>query len=160
MILNWQEKLSKESNSVLFELFSETDRLNIEPQIYAGNLLYQRGFDPEKLRAAKARLINSIENEFLKKYSTDPNQIKRENTFREVIIRTLIALVLFFLIYHLIEFEFWGIDNKTLAYLIAALNLSPLLYLKNMNERAIQYVQKQLEKKNQLINKINTELLF
>ena len=36
MLANWKEKLNKESNERLFEIFSETDRINVEPQLYCG----------------------------------------------------------------------------------------------------------------------------
>ena len=54
--MDWQNDLKLENDEKLFDIFSDTDRINIEPQIYAGNLLFERGYDLIKLSSAKKKV--------------------------------------------------------------------------------------------------------
>lgn len=60
MIFDWRERLKRKSNQELLQLFSETQRVNIDPQIYAGNLLFERKYKIDLLKERKLELINAI----------------------------------------------------------------------------------------------------
>jgi hypothetical protein len=164
MKLNWKDRLKDESNHRLFELFSEKKRINIDPQIFAGNLLFERKYDLELLKNTKKELIESIDDAFKRKYNTEPHQIKKENIIKELVIRTLLALAVFGIILNSneIRFEFASltIDNIIIAIILGALSFIPLIWLKKSNENAIKKVEKESLKKNNMINKINSELRF
>lgn len=127
MKLNWKDRLKDESNHRLFELFSEKKRINIDPQIFAGNLLFERKYDLELLKNTKKELIESIDDAFKRKYNTEPHQIKKENIIKELVIRTLLALAVFGIILNSneIRFEFASliIDNKIIAIILGHLVL-------------------------------------
>ena len=55
--MDWQNDLKLENDEKLFDIFSDTDRINIEPYIYAGNLLFVRGYDLIKLSSAKKKVV-------------------------------------------------------------------------------------------------------
>lgn len=127
MKLNWKDRLKDESNHRLFELFSEKKRINIDPQIFAGNLLFERKYDLELLKNTKKELIESIDDAFKRKYNTEPHKIKKENIIKELVIRTLLALAVFGIILNSneIRFEFASliIDNKIIAIILGHLVL-------------------------------------
>ncbi|MBS2099517.1 hypothetical protein [Carboxylicivirga linearis] len=93
------------SNKTLFELFSETNRINIEPQLYAGKLLYQRGYDSEKMDNAKKKLIVAIEEQFKQKYYKDEKKIAKETITRELFTRILISSLVFYSFYASSDFS-------------------------------------------------------
>jgi hypothetical protein len=164
MLANWKEKLQKESNQRLFEIFSETERINIEPQIYCGNLLFDRNYDIGDLRKAKHNLINSIENSFKNRYTLDRKKNNRENTIRELTLRIILGLIIITIFYFAPEFDFkFGnliIGSKIIAFVLITLNFLPLLRIKKSNEKSIKRAELENEKKNKQIVKINTELRF
>lgn len=164
MKLNWKDRLKDESNHRLFELFSEKKRINIDPQIFAGNLLFERKYDLESLKNTKKELIESMEDTFKRKYNTEPQKIKKENIIKELIMRTIFALAVFGIIINSneIRFEFASliIDNKIIAIIMGAFSFIPLIWLKKSTENAIKKVEKESLKKNNMINKINSELRF
>ncbi len=164
MKLNWKEDLKKESSTRLFEIFSEKNRINIEPQIFAGNLLFERKYDLKKLKTSKNELIQSIEDAFKKKQNTEPDKIKKENTIREISLRILLAAAIWGVFYnsHPITFNFLSIniDNKIIAVTLIFINFLPLFWLKKSNTKAIRKVEKEIEKKSSLIKKIEIELKF
>lgn len=164
MKLNWKDSFKEENSNRLFEIFAEKTRINIEPQIFAGNILFERDFELEKLKSAKNDLIDSIEDAFNRKYNIDPLKIKKENVIREIILRTLLAIIVFALFYNsstlTINIMSWNIDNKTIALILGLTSFLPLLWLRKSNEKAIKKVEKETEKKDNLIKKIETELRF
>lgn len=164
MKLNWKDRLKDESNHRLFELFSEKKRINIDPQIFAGNLLFERKYDLELLKNTKKELIESINDAFKRKYNTEPQKIKKENIIKELVMRTIFALAVFGIIINSneIKFEFASliIDNKIIAIIMGALSFIPLIWLKKSNENTIKKVERESLKKNNMINKINSELRF
>jgi ABC-type multidrug transport system permease subunit len=113
MFTNWKKKLEKESNQRLFELFSETERINIEPQIYSGNLLFDRDYDVNELRKSKYNLISSIEDSFGKKFTLDKKKNRKENIIRELTFRVSFAMIIFAIFYFAPEFEY-NFENLTL----------------------------------------------
>jgi len=164
MKFNWKDSFKEESSNRLFEIFSEMNRINIEPQIFAGNLLFERKYELEKLKITKNELIDSIEYSFNRKYNTDPKKIRKENVIREIIFRAFMAIIAFAIFYFTSPITFsifsLNIDNKTIAIVLGLTSFLPILWLKKSNERAIKKVEKETEKKNYLIKKINTELKF
>ena len=164
MLANWKEKLNKESNERLFEIFSETDRINIEPQIYCGNLLFDREYDISVLRNAKKNIISSIEKRFKDKYTLDPEKNTRENTIRELILRIIIALMIFLIFYLAPEFGFsfsnLNISSNAIAVLLIILNFLPLLWIRKTSIKSMKKAELENEKKNSILAKINTELRF
>jgi len=164
MKLNWKDRFKQENSNRLFKIFSEKNRINIDPQIFAGNLLFERKYELEKLKIAKNELIESIEDAFKRKYNTEPKKIRKENSIREIILRTLLALVVFGIFYNSSPMSFnvfsLSIDNLTVALIFGLASFLPLFWLKKSNEKAIKKVEKETIKKNNLIKKINTELRF
>lgn len=164
MKLKWKESFKEKSNGRLLEIFSTKKRINIDPQIFAGNLLFDRNFDLETLKSIKKELIKSIEEDFIRKYNTDPKKIKRENLIREIILRTLLAIFVFGIFYYSKPMTFklfnLNIDNKTIAVILGLFNFIPLFWLKKSHEKAIKKVEKDKEKKNNLIKKLNRELKY
>ncbi|RLD66027.1 MAG: hypothetical protein DRI84_05690 [Bacteroidetes bacterium] len=164
MKLNWKDSFKEESNNRLFEIFSEKNRINIDPQIFAGNLLFERKYDLELLKTAKKELIESIEDAFIRKYNTEPKKIRKENLVRELVLRTLLAIIVFGIFYNSSPLSFnlfsLTIDNKTIALILGLASFLPLFWLKKSNEKAIEKVEKEKEKKINLTQKINTELRF
>ena len=132
MIFNWRERLKKMSNQELLQLFSETQRINIDPQLYAGNLLYARNYKIDLLKERKVELIKAVQVAFKNRYHTDPRKIKRENTIREIVIRGFLALMTFISLDYLMHKDglIIGIPNSYYGFLLAALQLFPLLRLK------------------------------
>ena len=164
MKLNWKDSFKGENSNRLFEIFSEKNRINIKPQIFAGNLLFDRNYDLEKLKTAKNKLIESIEDAFKRKYNTDPKKIRKENLIREIILRTLLAIIVFGIFYNSSQMTFnlfsLNMDNKTIAIILGLTSFLPLFWLKKSNNKAIKKVEKEIEKKDNLIKKIETELKF
>ncbi len=164
MKLNWKDSFKEKRSNKLFEIFSEKNRINIEPQIFAGNLLFERKYELEKLKIAKKELIESIEDNFKKKYNLESKEIKKENVIKEIIFRTILSVIIFVIFYKLnsISFSIFSINinNKTFAIILSLISFIPLFWIKKSNEEAIDKVQKAIEKKNNLIKKIETELMF
>ncbi len=137
MKLNWKEDLKKESNNILFEIFSEKNRINIEPQIFAGNLLFERKYDLKKLKIAKKELVLSIESTFKRKHNTDPNKIKKENTIRKIFLQVFLAIVIWRIFYNsspiTLKILSINIDNKIIAVTLIFINFLPLFWLKKSN---------------------------
>jgi len=163
-MINWRARLEKKSNTTLFELFSETYRINIEPQLYAGKLLYERGYDFDKLNQAKTKLIDALEEQFKRKYYKDEKNIAKETVIRELFIRIFISALVFYSFYTSsdIQFEQIGIriDGKIAAWTLALVNLVPFLWIKKTIKKSIDKVQSELEKKDLVIQRIRTELKF
>ncbi len=109
-------------------------------------------------------MIESIEDAFNRRYSTEPKKIKKKNVIREIMIRTLLAVIFFVIFYNLNSLSFsvfsLNIDNKTIAIVLSLINFLPLIFLKKSNKKVIKKVEKEIEKKNNLIKKIETELSF
>lgn len=164
MIFNWKERLKKESDQSIFELYSETERLNIDPQIFAGNLLFERGYDVEKLQEARQMLINTIEENYSAKVPSDENLIARENTKRQIFIRLFLSAGNFLIFFFLFDFKYRiekiSIDNENSAYFFAVLHLIPLCWVKFSNRKALRKARKEFENKNRQIQKLQTELKF
>ncbi len=164
MELNWKDRFKNKNSNRLFEIFSEQKRINIEPQIFAGNILFDRNFDLESLKKVKQDLIDSIEESFHRKFNTDPKKIRKENIKKEIILRALLSIIIFAIFYNSVKMEFsysfLNIDNISLAYILAITSFLPLIWLKKSNDNAIKKVDKEIEKKNKMIQKINTDLKF
>ena len=164
MKLNWKDRFKQENSNRLFEIFSEKNRINIEPQIFAGNLLFERNYDIESLKKTKNELIESIEDAFKRKYNTDPRIIKKENLVREIILRTLLAISIFGIFYNSSPMSLnlisLTIGNKIIAIIFGLICFLPLFWLNKSNEKAIRKVKKESEKKKNMIKKIDTELRF
>ncbi len=164
MKLNWKDSLKEENSERLFEIFSQTKRINIEPQIFAGNLLFERQYKLEKLKIVKHELIASIEEAFNRRYNTEPSQIKQEHTIKEIFFRTLLAIIIFGVFYNVsaihVNILSIHIDNTTIAVLLGLTVFVPLLWLKKSHAKAIKKVEEAREKKDNLIKKIETELRF
>jgi hypothetical protein len=162
--MDWQNDLKLENDEKLFDIFSDTDRINIEPQIYAGNLLFERGYDLIKLSSAKKRLIDSIELCFQRKYTLDPIKNRKENIIRELVLKSIIAAILLFIASFTPEFEYnignIIINNKLVAYFIVVSTFVPLLWIKKSNQASMRKAVQEQEIKDLKINKINTELRF
>lgn len=148
----------------LFEIFSEKIRINPIPQIFAGNLLYDRGFNKESLVNAKNELIETIEDTFNKIHNQVPRKIKTQN----VLVKVLIAVLLFSLAYRFlfssdsekVSLIYYSVDRYIVMIFIGTCLLMPFLWIRKSNQRAIKKVENEVEKKNNLIRKINTELKF
>ena len=142
----------------------EKERINIEPQIYAGNLLFERNFDLATLKKAKQDLIDAIEEAFERKYGSNPKKIKKENTIKELFLRLILSLITFYPLYKFINMQFTAsfldISHEVIAALLALGNFIPLFWLKKFNANAVKKARKESEKKNMEINKIKTELKF
>ncbi|HRZ42064.1 MAG TPA: hypothetical protein P5228_05105 [Bacteroidales bacterium] len=164
MNLNWKDSFKEKSSDRLFEIFSEKERINIDPQIFAGNILFDRNYEIERLTRAKSELIDSIEDAFSRKYNTNPQKIKKENTIRELIIRSIIALTVFWILINSndISLNYFSatINHKTVAIIFGLINFLPLFWLNKHNNKAIEKVERETEKKRKLIHKINAELKF
>ncbi|MBS2101154.1 hypothetical protein [Carboxylicivirga linearis] len=163
-MLNWKENLNKESKSVLFDLFSETNRINLEPQLYAGNLLFEKKYDIESLIKAKTNLIEAIEKSFTRKYHQDPKKIAKETIIRELFFRFLLTIIIVLTFLQGIEFHYellnLRIDNRIIAWLLGLINLIPLIWIKTTIRKALSKVKKELTKKDNMIEQINTTLKF
>lgn len=161
-MFNWKSKLDKKSNTILFELFSETNRINIEPQLYAGKLLYERGFDQKKLSQTKLKLKEVLEEKFDNKNHKDDKKIAIKTVFKEVIFKVLISAILFYSFYNSSEIQIEKpeiiIDNKLAAWVLALLNLIPLLWIRRIIRKAIEKVQMDIRKNDLTIQRINSEL--
>ncbi|KAF5033617.1 hypothetical protein DSECCO2_604850 [anaerobic digester metagenome] len=164
MIFDWKERIIKECDQSIFELYSETERLNIDPQIFAGNLLFDRGYDVVKLQEVRQRLISTIEDNYSKKFPSDENLIRKENTIRQIFIRLFLSAGNFLIFYFLFDFEYkiekFSLDNENSAYFFAVIHLIPLFWLKSSNRKAIRKARKEFEYKNRQIQKLRTELKF
>jgi len=164
MFTNWKEKLEKENNQRLFEIFSEKERVNLEPQIYSGNLLYDRNYDISELRKVKNCLVISLEDSFKNRYTLDRKKNKRENIIRELSLRILFAILMFSILHFAPEFEYnigsLTLNMQIIAFTLILFNFLPLIWIKKSNEKSIRKAEAENEKKNELITKINTELRF
>ncbi len=161
---NWRTRLDKKSNATLFELFSETMRINIEPQLYAGKLLHERGYDSDKLNDAKAKIINALEEQFNYKYYKDKKKIAKETIIRELLIKIIISALVFYSFYYssdiILKQPEIIIDAKLAAWTLALCNFIPFLWIKKTIKKSIDKVQSELEKKDLIIQRIETELKF
>lgn len=160
----WKIKLLKKSNTTLFELFSETNRINIEPQLYAGKILYDRGFDREKLNNAKTKLIDALDEQFARKNYQDDKNIARETILKELFIRLLISVLVFYSFYTSSDIQFEQleirIDSKLAAWTLALVNLIPFFWIKKTIRKAIDKVQQEFKDKDLIIERINSDLKF
>jgi hypothetical protein len=165
-IFDWKSRLKKKSSSELLQLYSEKERLNIEPQIFAGNVLFERGYDALELRKIKQELIESIEEAFEKRYHTNPDRTRFEKIF---------SILFYYLI--LPEFLILIISIPTLK----SLNKSDLFYYNEivfilalpvlltifqffrMDKHFLsidKYVEEERKKKEELLERIKVELKF
>jgi len=163
--INWKYSLEKKSDITLFELFSEKTRINIDPQIDAGNLLFDRNYDIESLKKAKLELITSIEDAFQRRYKTDPKKIKRENIAAQITLRISLSIMLIFLFFLKSKLSTFSkssltLHSTTFILILSVANLLPLFWLGKSNKKALENVKKEIEKKKNLIEKINTQLKF
>ncbi|WP_321299771.1 hypothetical protein [Marinifilum fragile] len=161
-ILDWKKKLNKKSNTELLDLFRESNRINIDPQIYAGNLLFERGYNPTELLRIKDDLKDAIEAAFEKMHGKSHSEIVRENVIRQITYCTMSAVLLTFSYSKQTIFKFDDlIDSNFTAYaILICLSFFPLLFIKRSNQKAIQKYQKSLQEKQELISKIDRELKF
>ncbi len=95
-LFDYKQKLQKESTDNLFSLYTQKKRINLKPQIYAGQLLFNRGYDRAALIKTKEELIAALMLAFDNKYELDPKkrriEIKR-NIIRLAIIKFIVLLV-------------------------------------------------------------------
>ena len=117
MIFDWKERLKKESDKRVFELYSETDRLNIDPQIFAGNLLFDRGYDVSKLQEVRQTLISTIEKNYSGKFPSDENRIRKNNTMNQIIIRLFLSSGNFLIFFFLFDFDYSVVNSALIMNL-------------------------------------------
>ncbi|WP_321280303.1 hypothetical protein [Marinifilum fragile] len=161
-MLNWRNNLNKKSNKELLDLFQECKRINIDPQIYAGNLLFERGYNAVELVRIKNTLKDTINAAFLKKHGKNHSEIIKENVIREFFYCTMLAVLLTF------GYSRQGFiklddlfDSNILVYVIlVCISFLRMLFIKRGNQKAIQKFQKSLNEKQELISKIERELKF
>jgi hypothetical protein len=160
----WQKQFRKFNNERLFEIFSEKQNFNLEPQLYAGNLLFDRNYDLEKLQRAKSELIAFLEEAFLRKFDVDPKVIKRKNTIYQLFWILLSAILIFQLTITETDMEFYllGIrfDHADISIIMLVLCFIPLLWIRKKNKHAINHVRMREQKKNYIIDRIKKELKF
>ncbi|MCT4638717.1 MAG: hypothetical protein N4A72_13540 [Bacteroidales bacterium] len=159
MKLNWQERLKDKSNKELITLFSETDRINIEPQLCAGNLLYTRDYKTEELRTIKEKLKQTIEQNFNNRYYTNPKHIITENIVKIIVLNLMFigfALFASVIVSEIVKYYLypWAI------ILVSVLVIVKLLFIKRSNRRAIKKVERARANKDELIKHIENELRF
>lgn len=163
MNLNYKENLKRESNSVLFKLFSERKRINVEPQLYAGNLLFERNYRLEELKSSKEDLLIEIEEAFNRKFDTNPQKLIRENTVKEILLMLMSAIVILgpnTLINKIIYQQVMGVSTVYIPYIMAVACFIPLFWLKKRNQKAVKKMERKKVEKNLLLTKIKTELKF
>ncbi|MCU4162625.1 hypothetical protein [Carboxylicivirga caseinilyticus] len=161
-MLDWKRKLDTCSSNELFDLFRDTNRINIEPQLYAGNLLFERGFDLNKLIKVKLSLKESLQHAFDKKYHTNPRKIIRENVVSEITLRIILFVItagMLVIAGKVINIELFGISIAQM-YWIAFFQFLPLIRINKSNEKAIRISKEAEEKKDRLILQIEKELKF
>jgi hypothetical protein len=157
--VHWRKNLQKKTNKELVSLFSDTNRMNIDPQIYAGLLLKERKYDVDELIRIKESLIDALTDKFDKKFGKTDDEIKRENLFKEIFHRVVAGIFIMESVRLFISDL--NIPYKDIIpYFAFLLCLTPLLSLKKTNEKAINQVNKKREELNRLIDKLNRELTF
>ncbi|PXY00686.1 hypothetical protein DF185_12300 [Marinifilum breve] len=161
-ILDWKKKLNKRSNTELLALFQESNRINIDPQIYAGNLLFERGYNPTELLRIKNDLKNAIEAAFEKMHGKSYSEIVRENVIRELFYCTMLAvlLTLGYSRQGFLEFDDLFESNIPVYVVLVCISFLRMLFIKRSNQIAIQKYQKSLQEKQELISRIDRELKF
>ncbi|RKE03671.1 hypothetical protein [Marinifilum flexuosum] len=161
-ILDWKKKLNKRSNTELLDLFRESNRINIDPQIYAGNLLFERGYNSAELLRIKNDLKNAIEVAFEKMHGKSHSEIVRENVIRELFYCTMLAVLLTFGYSKqgFIKFDDLFESNIPVYVVLICISFLRMLFIKRSNQKAIQKYQKSLQEKQELVAKINRELKF
>jgi hypothetical protein len=160
----WQQHFREMNNKQLFEIYSEKQNFNLEPQLYAGNLLFDRNYDLEKLLDAKRELIESLEEAFLQKYDVDPKVIKRKNTIYQLFWMLISAIMIWHSTIFIknLEFHLLGIrlgQVETIG-IMAIVSFGPLLWLRKRNRQAINNVRIKEKEKNYIIERIKKELNF
>ena len=155
---DWRRKLKKKTNEELLSLYSETVRVNLEPQIVAGQILNSRNYDKKELIRIKENLIIALREQFERKYGKTESEMMRDIILKEIFIKTFMGVMLFVSLkigidlgLFLSEFEF----RDMVPYVGLILSLVPLLNYKKSNERAIRHVKQrkiELEYKVKIIN--------
>ncbi|WP_289056097.1 hypothetical protein [Carboxylicivirga marina] len=161
--LDWKKRLEEKTDRELIKLYSETDRINLEPQIYAGQILIRRNYNKTELKRIKDTLIQSIKEKSERKYGKNESEIKRENTIKLIFFR-IIGGIGFFLglkalltLGHLFpDFQF----RELMPYIGFTLSFAPLLNLKKLNEAEISNIDKKKLKFVADIEKINNKLII
>ncbi|WP_321517082.1 hypothetical protein [Marinifilum fragile] len=161
-MLNWRNNLNKKSNKELLDLYQECKRINIDPQIYAGNLLFERGYNPTELVRIKNDLKNAIEAAFEKMHGKSHSEIVKENVIREFFYCTILAVLLTFGYSRqgFIKFDDLFESNILVYVILVCISFLRMLFIKRSNQKAIQKFQKSLNEKQELISKIDRELKF
>lgn len=161
-MLNWRNNLNKKSNKELLDLYQECKRINIDPQIYAGNLLFERGYNPTELVRIKNDLKNDFSHAFEKMHGKSHSEIVKENVIREFFYCTILAVLLTFGYSRQSFIKFDDLfDSNILVYVIlVCISFLRMLFIKRSNQKAIQKFQKSLNEKQELISKIDRELKF
>jgi hypothetical protein len=161
-MLNWRNNLNKKSNKELLDLFQECKRINIDPQIYAGNLLFERGYNAVELVRIKNTLKDTINAVFLKKHGKNHSEIIKENVIREFFYCTILAVLLTFGYSRqgFIKFDDLFESNIRVYVILVCISFLRMLFIKRGNQKAIQKFQKSLNEKQELISKIDRELKF
>lgn len=161
---DWKDNLNKKTNRELFELFSETNRINLKPQLYVGNILFDRGYKVDALIQVKSELIKSIEVTFAKKYSLDPKKIAQRTVSTELFLRLLSACAVFFIFYLRSESNTdilnITLNTKVMAYILGILSFLPLLWIKKTIRKATEKAHQKQAEKDKSIAVINTVLKF
>jgi len=157
--IDWEKNLQKKNNKELVSLFSETSRINIDPQIYAGLLLKERNYNVDALIKIKKNLIASLEDQFNKKFGKTDIEIKRENLFKEIFQKVTAGI--FIMVSVRLSISNLNLPYKDLIpYLAFLLCLIPLINLRKSNEKAIRQANKEKEKLDTVIDKLDKELIF
>lgn len=160
----WQQQFREMNNEQLFEIYSEKQNFNLEPQLYAGNLLFDRNYDLEKLQHAKRELIASLEEAFLRKYDVDPKVIIRKNTIYQLFWMLISAIMIWQSTISIknIEFHLFGIrlGQAEMIVMMAIVSFGPLLWLRKRNRQAINNVRIKEKEKDYIIERLEKELNF
>lgn len=161
-MLNWRNNLNKKSNKELLDLYQECKRINIDPQIYAGNLLFERGYNPTELVRIKNKLKDTINAAFEKMHGKSHSEIVKENVIREFFYCTILAVLLTFGYSRqsFIKFDDLFESNILVYVILVCISFLRMLFIKRSNQKAIQKFQKSLNEKQELISKIDRELKF
>jgi len=161
-MFSWKENLNKRSNRELLSLFKETKRINIDPQIYAGNLLHDRGYDLFELQKIKSNLKLVTSTAFENKQGKNYSEVIKENIIRQLFACTMIAAILVLPHFRFVSPNGISLPDEKIVrcIILTCLAYSPLLFIKKSNKRAVQKFEKDLQKKKDLLSKIDRELKF
>ncbi len=159
--IDWKRNLEKKSNKELLQLFSETQRINLEPQIFAGQILKSRNYSTQELLEIKNKLISKLRVQFETKYGKNDAEIKRENYLKQLFYRILMGLFVWFFLYRIILTSNLFLDfsyRSVIPYLGGIFCLIPLMNVRKTHREAIEFVNDKRVKLEEDIEKLNQEL--